>query len=179
MQDAGTAGTLMESRYRHKRPLSAEKRATSSVAAPLSGPRTARFLDESETAYLVGEPRGPQRAWVPKQRAAEESFLLERRHRGADVWLLRWSAYAVLGVACGGVVGVLLGGLVVVAALVRLAQFSRRVSRWRRRHRGLGAIPPLPAAATAERSRLLAAVGQGLLAILLGGLVFLVLAGLL
>jgi hypothetical protein len=77
------------------------------------------------------------------------------------------------------VVGVLLGGLVVVAALVRLAQFSRRVSRWRRRHRGLGAIPPLPAAATAERSRLLAAVGQGLLAILLGGLVFLVLAGLL
>ncbi len=109
----------MESRYRHKPPVSAEKRATTSAAAPLSGPRTARFLDESETAYLVGEPRGPQQAWVPKQRAAEESFLLEHRHRSADVWLLRWSAYAVLGVACGGVVGVLLGGLVVVAALVR------------------------------------------------------------
>lgn len=105
---------------------------------------------------------------VPRSYAAAEPFPLVSGQRAPGARLLRWSRYALLGVGVGGFGGILLGVPVVLAAGVQLARLTRRVRRWRKRRRGLAESPLLPAAASAERLRLLGALGQGVLAIVLG-----------
>lgn len=173
-------GEAMTMRYTRRHEVSAyEGGRTPHIAAHVRGPLTARFLDEDESTYLVGEPHGERTARVPKRRAPAERFGPGSGNRVAGTGLLRCSGYAIVGGVLGGVVGIVLGSLVVLVALVRLGRFSRRVRRWRRAHRDPDGTPPLPATATAERQRLLAALGQGLLAVILGCLVYFVLAGLL
>ena len=171
-------------RYRHKRQTSVESTGTRAahIGARVPGPLTARYLDEDDGVYLVAEPRGERTAQVAKRREVVEPFPPTRRGSAPGVRLLHWSAYALVGAVCGGVPGVVLGSMVTLLALVRLGQFSRRVRRWwlrQSRSDGRGGVLQLPAAVTAERLRLLAALGQGLLAVLLGCLVFLALSGLL
>jgi hypothetical protein len=140
-------------------------------------PPLVRFIEQTETDYTVGELGGPRTALVPKQRAVADPFPAASRHQRSDRRLVRWSLYALVGASCGGVMGIVLGGTVAIVAMVRLAQFSMRVKRWRRGQRTHGATTRLPAAAMAERRCLMAAVGQGLLAAAAGLLVLLLLIG--
>jgi hypothetical protein len=76
-----------------------------------------------------------------------------------------------------GIVGIALGGIVVLATLIRLARLSSRIQRWQRRQpaqHGQHASDDqnvLPVEATRERMQLLAALGQGFLGIVLGSAV--------
>jgi hypothetical protein len=141
----------------------------------LAVPLRARYLAQTDTAYLVGEPGGTRTAHVQKLRAATVPYPSPggRDARGAGV--LRLSSLALAGVLCGGVAGVLLGMAITLVALARLASLSRRV-RQPRQHRSRGAA--LPETVTIERLRLLAALGQGVLAMFLGTLVLALLRGL-
>lgn len=150
------------------------------VQPTISGPLVARFLQEDDTEYLVGEPGGSRTARVPKRRASTEPYSPERPIMASER-LLRWSSYALLGVVCGGIVGIALGGLVILAAFIRLERLSGRIRRWRRqagKARDRQSPPTLlllPAEATRERMQLLAALGQGFVAMLLGSaLVFVI-----
>jgi hypothetical protein len=147
---------------------------------------SAAFVRQSDTAYVVrdldtfGDPDDlggvhDQGAGdvvvVPKHYAVAEPFPAPRAGQVPGTRLLRWSTRALLAAVCGGLGGILLGGLVTLVATVQLQRFARRVRRWRRRSRGADGnpMPPaLPAAASAERLRLLTAWVQGMLAILLG-----------
>jgi len=82
----------------------------------------------------------------------------------------------MLAVSLGGAPGVLLGIFVVLTAAIRLARFGVRTRRWRYRHRRLDGGTPFPAEASIERVRLLAALGQGVVAIVLGSAVLALLA---
>jgi hypothetical protein len=110
---------------------------------------------------------------VPKSYAPVEPFPQTSGQHARGARVLRWSGYALLAVGLGGLGGVLLGFLVVLAAGIQLARFSWRVRRWRRGRQGASSIHPLPASASAERLRLLGALGQGLLAVALGSLLVL------
>jgi hypothetical protein len=129
-----------------------------------------RYTEATEQVYLVQALSDDQLLQVPKSYAPAEQFPIVSSQRAPGARLLRWSVYALLGVGLGGLGGVLLGAPVVLAAGVQLARFARRVRRWRRSRQGTAGIPALPAAAGSERLRLLGAFGQGLLAIVLGGL---------
>ena len=133
------------------------------------GPLIVRFLEEDDDSYLVGEPGGARSARVPKRRAFTESSLPDQRRRGSSERLLRWSSYALIGAVFGGVLGIALGCFVILAALVRHARLSANIRRWQRRQRASGNQRALPEEATGERMRTLATLGQGFLAILLGG----------
>lgn len=171
----------MEQRYRDRRAPRPPRAPVSrgNVPPAVAGPLVVRFLEEDDTEYLVGEPEGSRTAWIPKRRAFTEPYSPERSIAASER-LLRWSFYALIGVVCGGIVGIALGGLVVLAALVRLARLSGRIRRWRRHAKErqpspmLSQSPQLPEEATRERMQLLAALGQGFLAILLGGAVLFV-----
>jgi hypothetical protein len=167
----------MQSRHSHEYGLQASRGAASPITTQVPGPLAARFLEETDEGYLVGEPGGDRRAWVPKERATVERFPPRPGRHASGRRLLRWSAWALVGAVCGGAVGVVVGSAVVVLALAQLGRFSRRAQQWGRRQRGSAEILPLPAAATSERFRLLAALGQGLIAMLLGSFVFLLLLG--
>lgn len=129
-----------------------------------------RYAEATEHVYLVQAISDDRLLQVPKSYAPAELFPIVNTQRAPGARLLRWSVYALLGVGLGGLGGVLLGVPVVLAALVQLARFARRVRRWRRSRQGPAGNPALPAAAGSERLRLLGAFGQGLLAIVLGGL---------
>lgn len=129
-----------------------------------------RYAEANERIYLVQALSDDQLLQVPKSYAPAEPFPIASSQHAPGARLLRWAVYALLGVGLGGFGGVLLGVPVVLAAGVQLTQFARRVRRWRRDRQGADRIPALPAAASAERLRLLSAFGQGLLAIVLGGL---------
>ena len=88
--------------------------------------------------------------------------------------MLRLSWLALAGAVCGGVAGVLLGMAIILVALARLASLSRRV-RHSRQRRSRGAA--VPETVTIERLRLLAALGQGVLAVFLGTLVLALVRG--
>lgn len=127
------------------------------------------YAAAAEQEYLVRTLKNDHFLRIPKHYAPSEPFPPERGQPPPGGRLLRWSASALLLVGLGGLGGILLGVLVVLAAGVQLARFSLHVRRWRRRHRAAG-IPVVPAAASAERVRLLSALGQGLLAVALGSL---------
>ena len=133
------------------------------------------YAAAAEQEYLVRTLENDHILQVPKHYAPSEPFPPERGLPPPGGRLLRWSAYALLLVGLGGLGGVLLGVLVVLVAGVQLARFSLRVRRWRRRHKAAG-IPMVPAVASAERVRLLSALGQGLLAVVLGSLLLALLA---
>lgn len=170
----------MEPRYRDRRDPQPMRPHASRDASPpkIAGPLIARFVEEDADEYLVGDPWSSRTARVPKRRAFAEPSSPEQRRRASSERLLRWSSYALVGVVCGGVVGIALGVIVVLAALMRLTSLSSRLQRWRRRQRVSGDQAALPAEATRERMQLLAALGQGLLGILLGSAVLYVLLGL-
>lgn len=138
-------------------------------AAP--GPLLVRFLEEDDADYLVGDPWGDRTAQVPKRRTPVNAYPSERGKRRSSERLVRWSWYALIGVIFGGVLGVALGCFVLLGALVRLTRLSSRVRRWRRRQRASGDFAMLPTAATQERIQLLAALGQSVVAMLLGSAV--------
>lgn len=140
-------------------------------------PQRVRFVSETDTEYLVGELRGPRTAVIPKRRARSDPFPLTAAEHARGRHLLRWSLFALVCAPCGGVLGILLGSAVVVVALVRLTNYSGKVRRWRRHAHNEQA--QLPAAATSERLCLLAALGQGVVAMMAGSLIVLLLAGLL
>ncbi len=106
---------------------------------------------------------------VPKHYAVAEPFPVTTGRKAPGARLLRWSAYALLAAVCGGGGGILLGVLVTLVATVQLQRFALRVRRWRRRHRRSDGSSVLPAAASAQRLRLLTAWVQGMLAIVIGG----------
>jgi hypothetical protein len=166
----------MEQPYRGRRnpqPIQPMREPTSHTnTSPMaSGPLIARFVEEDTSEYLVGDPWGSGTARVPKQRAFAEPSSPEQRRRKSSERLLRWSSYALVGVVCGGIMGIALGSIVVLTALTRLAGLSNRIQRWRRRQRASGNQKVLPAEATWERMQLLAALGQGFLGIVLGSAV--------
>jgi hypothetical protein len=142
-------------------------------------PPMVRFLEQTDTEYAVGVLRGPRKALVPKRRVVADPFPSMSRQHMHDQRLLRWSLYALLGAGLGGIVGVVLGIVVVLMALLRLAHFSGKVRHWRRAQRAGEELVQLPVAATSERLCLLAAFGQGTLAIAVGLLVLLLLVGVL
>jgi hypothetical protein len=158
-------------------PSPAERGPRRAPASHALAPLAVRFIEQTDTEYAVGELRGPRTARVPKRRAVADPFLSPSRQGMPGRGLLRWSGLALLGVALAGIGGVVLGAVVVVVALLRLAHFSRKVRRWRRAQRARGERSKLPAAATAERFCLLAALGQGFVAMVAGALVALLLAG--
>jgi hypothetical protein len=138
-----------------------------------NGPLIVRFLEEDDIGYLVGDPWSDRTARVAKHRAIAESFSPDERRRGASERLLRWSSYALVGVLFAGAPAILLGSIVALAALIRLSGFSSRIHRWRRRASGDHSV--LPVQATRERMQVLAAIGQGLLAVALGsGVLFVI-----
>lgn len=130
-------------------------------------PLIVRYADQHERDYLVQELDSGDTVPVPKRRATDDVSPLQKGHRPPGALLLRWSKYALLGVVCSGAPGIVLGVVVVCVSLVRLSGFRARVSRWLRRDNSAA----LPAIATTERLHLLAALGQGVFAILLGSMV--------
>ena len=147
-------------------------RASHGNTAPvIIGPLIARFLEEDDTDYLVGDPWGDRTARVPKRRAFTDASSARLRRRTSSERLVRWSAYALVGAVCGGIIGTALGAVVVLAALIRLARLSGRIHRWQYRQLASSDQKALPEEATRERVQLLAALGQGGVAILLGSAV--------
>jgi len=128
----------------------------------------AAFVREGDRAYLVRDLDGGHLVAVPKRYAVAEPFLPIRRRQAPGARLLRWSAYALFAALCGGLGGILLGVLVTLLAAIQLGRFALRVRRWRLRHRRSNGAMLLPAAAGAERLRLITAWAQGLLAVIVG-----------
>jgi uncharacterized iron-regulated membrane protein len=170
----------MQQRYRSGRdPQPMRPPVPRDIPPPnVAGPLIARFVEEDTHEYLVGDPWSSRTAHVPKRRSSTEASSPEQRRRTSSERLLRWSLYALVGAVCGGIVGIALGVIVVLAALMRLTSLSSRLRRWRRRQRASGDQKTLPAEATRERMQLLAALGQGFLGILVGSAVLYVLLGL-
>ncbi len=130
-------------------------------------PLIVRYAEQREHHYLVHELDSGDTVSVPKRRATEDVYPARNGHRPPGSLLLRWSKYALFGVVCAGALGIVLGVVVVCVGIVRLAGFRVRARRWLRRN----STDPLPAIAATERMYLLAALGQGMLAILLGSMV--------
>src|SRR5574340_487527 len=66
------------------------------------GPLIARFVEEDDADYLVGDPWSSRTARVPKRRALTDPSSPRQRRRTSSERLLRWSTYALVGVVCGG-----------------------------------------------------------------------------
>ncbi len=130
-------------------------------------PLIVRYAEQREHHYLVHELDSGDTVSVPKRRATDAVDASHNSRRPPGFLLLRWSKYALVGVVCGGALGIVLGVIVVCVGLVRLTGFRVRARRWLRRN----STDPLPAIAATERMYLLAALGQGMLAMLLGGAV--------
>jgi hypothetical protein len=134
------------------------------------------YEDESTSTYVV-RASGARQVLVPKARNGAEPFPITDGHQPLAARLAQWSAFALLGVALGGVGGIILGLPVVVVASVGLADHARRVRSWRDGHVGPDGVLPLPAPATTERLRLWTAFWQGLVALACGGAVIVFLSG--
>ncbi|HST88811.1 MAG TPA: hypothetical protein VLJ14_10565 [Ktedonobacterales bacterium] len=161
----------METRLRSARGM---PRSIHDERSALAVPLRARYLAQTDTAYLVGEPGGTRTAHVQKLRAATVPYPSPVGRSAGGVGVLRLSWLALAGAVCGGVAGVLLGMAIILVALARLASLSRRVRHSRqRRSRGVA----VPETVTIERLRLLAALGQGVLAVFLGTLVLALVRG--
>ncbi len=168
----------MRPRSRHPyRSLSDDWEAPRTPTRRALAPLLVRFVNQTDTEYTVGELGGQRTAVVPKRRAGADLFPPTSHQHARGRRLLRWSLYALVGAGGGGIIGIVLGSAVVIAALVRLAHFSSKVRRWRRNQRTRREQSQLPATATAERFYLLAALGQGVVAVAAGVLVLLLLAG--
>jgi hypothetical protein len=141
---------------------------------PASAPRYVRYQDTTPREYIVRALSNDRVIQVPRQFARATPFPPTRDQPAPGAGLLRWSSYALLAVGLGGLGGVLLGGIVALVAAVRLMRFSEHARSWRRRSGGTGPRA-LPAAASAERLRLLGALGQAMLAALLGSALLLLL----
>lgn len=146
------------------------------VATPDEAPHTVRYEDENTGTYVVREPNARQ-VLVPKARTAAEPSPIEGGQQTPASRLMRWSAIALMGVALGGIGGIVLGLPVVIVAAVRLADHARHVRRWRGKHAGPHGVPPLPAPASTERLRLRTAFWQGLVALVFGAVVLVFLSG--
>jgi hypothetical protein len=168
---------------RQQRRGAVRQRAARDANARPHVPLDVRFVDQTPETYVVQarDEFDMQMVRVPKHRAAVEWSSAGGDQSARATGLLRWSLLALIGAACGGIGGILLGALVACASAVRLARFSRRVRRWRRRQRQRARrgqeVPGLPEAATLERLRLLAALGQGFLAMVAGAAEVLLLSG--
>ncbi len=134
----------------------------------------ARFLEEDERYYVVYDLHEDEEVRIPKARAVAEVYPPTRRNPLRGAGLFRWSVIALIAALIGGLGGMILGALVALLAAARLVGFTQRVTRWRKRQEG-GRW--LPAQASAERLRLLAAFWQGVLALALGAFVFALLTG--
>lgn len=130
-----------------------------------------RYEDATERLYLVRTLDDDRLIRVSKRYALSEPSDSARVQPPRSARLLRWSTYALMGVGLGGLGGMLLGVLVVLVAGMHLVGFSLRLRRWRREQQEASGNPTLPTVASAERLRLLGALGQGLLAVALGSLV--------
>lgn len=130
-------------------------------------PLVVRYAEEHERSYLVHDFDSGDTVEVPKRRAADDLHTSRTGRRPPGAALLRWSKYALFGVVLGGAPGIVLGALIVCVSFVRLTGFRVRARRWLHRERSA----PLPAIAATERLHLVAALGQGMLAIILGGMV--------
>jgi hypothetical protein len=131
------------------------------------GPRLVKFADARDGAYFVHDLADGRTMRVPKRFAEPERFPPAPASPQRGSRLLRLSRYALVLAFVGGAGGVLVGVPVALCAAVQLGRFKGRVRRWRRRSRGWP--EQLPPMATAERLRLLAALGQGGAATLIGG----------
>jgi hypothetical protein len=134
------------------------------------GPRLVEFADQRDGVYLVRDLYDERTIRVAKPYAQAEPFPFSRGHTRRGALLLRLSTIALISAFLGGVGGLLLGALVVCSAVIQLGRFNGRVRRWKRRARlGRHDVQDLlPASASSERSRLLGALGQGMLAAFLG-----------
>ncbi len=82
----------MEQRYRSRRdplppkPIQPMRTPTSRTSAPqaAAGPLIARYVEEDDNDYLVGDPWSSRTARVPKRRAFAESSSPEQRRRTAS-----------------------------------------------------------------------------------------------
>jgi hypothetical protein len=127
------------------------------------------YLAEDPQVYTLQDLASGAEASVPKRRAAFDVFPATPASQTPGGGLLRVSGYALLGALLGGAPGAVLGALVVVVALVRLARFERRARHWRSQAPPGDQPQRLPARASSERLRLMTAFWQGLGALLLGG----------
>lgn len=167
-------------RLRHgdDRAMQETRRPLAHTTDPEEAPLSVRFEDQNATEYLVRVGADDERVRVPKQRAAVAPYPPARAKRSADMRLLRWSSFALLGVVFGGLGGAIIGPLTATIALLLLIWHDGRVRRWRlasEGRRGRDSVPPLPDAASAERARLRTALWQSLLASILGMVVLLAL----
>ncbi len=136
---------------------------------PVLAPSHVQYEDATTRLYLVRSLSNDRLVEVPKRYARATPFPFSHDQRPPGATLQRWSSYALLAVGLFGVGGILLGTVVAGAAGVRLIGFAQRVRGWKP---GSRRLQMLPVAAGEERLRLLGALGQGLLAVLLGVVVF-------
>lgn len=130
-------------------------------------PSYARFVDVDDKAYLVQDLAHSDIVQVPTQRNPPQPFPSNPSHPVPGVTLVRWSIVSLLSTLLGGGLGIVLGFVVVLAAILGLFRYQWRAKRWRARYPG----ERLPIAARLEYDRLRAALGQGLIAIFLGSLI--------
>jgi hypothetical protein len=127
-------------------------------------PVIAAFTEQSPDAYIVRDLDARRIVTVPKERARPDPFPPTPQQPVAGLIVLRTSCYALVLALLGGVGGIVLGVLVVFAAWIGLQRFGRRARQWRRAHPDA----LLPALARTEYDRLIGAVWQGLLALIIG-----------
>ncbi|HUY77182.1 MAG TPA: hypothetical protein VMV29_10455 [Ktedonobacterales bacterium] len=133
-----------------------------------------RYVEQDGKTYIVQPLDADADVAVAKRRRGAEQYPPPHDQRPRGVRLMRWSHVALLAAVFGGVGGVFLGVIVLLAALIHLVGLRLRVRRWLQSTSGEAAS--LPASASSERFRVLAALGEGLVACLLGALVTLLLA---
>ena len=96
---------------------------------PDAAPREVCYEEENTSAYVVRAPDARQ-VLVPKARNGREPFPITDGYQVFAARLVRWSAFALIAVALGGVGGIALGLPVVIVAAIRLAEHAQHVRRW-------------------------------------------------
>lgn len=132
-------------------------------------PHLAEYVTEDRSTYTLWDIAANDEVEVAKLRANPDPFPPEHSHPVPGALLLRLSGIALVATLLGGAPGAALGLAVALVAFARLLVFRRRARVWSRRAGGAPAPRRLPSVATAERLRLLTALGQSLLALFLGG----------
>ena len=147
-----------------------QNRSSAAHTSPnIAPPLLAQFQQQTPETYSVRDLEYDDIVTVQKARAVSEPFPPTPAYPTRGVRVLRWSGYALVWAMLGGVGGIVLGVMVILAALVGRVSFRRRVRRWRQTYPGA----PLPAASRTEYDRLRGALGQAVLALLIGtGLLF-------
>lgn len=132
-------------------------------------PHIAEYVGEDRSTYTLWDMAADDEVEVAKRRASPDPFPAQRSYPLRGALLMRLSGFALVGTVLGGAPGAALGLVVALVAFARLLAFRRRARVWSRRPNGSAAPRRLPSIATAERLRLLTALGQSLLALLIGG----------